>query len=165
MPHLLNVPAKHRWVSLKPFVGEVNVGPYLEQGKIEWVLAGGENYLGRRPLHHDVLLSDSEKWVKAVYDDCRRYNVKFTFGQTGNVFVEAGVARKITSRTNQAIEALRTGLNWPPVDIEKEVQAICEERDAKKEAFDKKTSLLVGIFKKNLVFYLKDSLKKASILS
>ncbi|MBQ8525771.1 MAG: hypothetical protein IJ460_03530 [Clostridia bacterium] len=40
-------------VGLKPFIGEVDIAPYLETGKIETVLAGGENYLGSRPLHYE----------------------------------------------------------------------------------------------------------------
>ena len=130
MPCLLAVPAKHRWISVKPFIGAVDLDPYLADGKVEWVLAGGENYLGSRPLHYE--------WVEAVSESCRRYDVKFTFGQTGNVFVKDGVERKIHNRTDQAVEALRTGLNWPPVDIEAEVQAILAENAAKKAAFEEK---------------------------
>ena len=130
MPHLLSVPAKHRWISLKPFIGEVGLDDYIADSKVEWVLAGGENYLGSRPLHYE--------WVKAVYEACKRYNVKFTFGQTGNVFIQDGVERKIHNRTEQAVEALRTGLTYPPVDIEHEIQMIYDEKAAKKAAFDER---------------------------
>ncbi len=129
-PHLLAVPAKHRWLSIKPFIGEVNLEPYLAGSKVEWVLAGGENYLGSRPLHYE--------WVKAAYEACKKYNVKFTFGQTGNVFITAGAERKIHNRTEQSVEALRTGLTWPPVDIEAEIQTIYDEKAAKKAAFEEK---------------------------
>lgn len=132
MPYLLAVPAKHRWISLKPFIGPVEITRYIADGKVEWVLAGGENYLGSRPLHHE--------WVKAVYDACRRYDVKFTFGQTGNIFVTEGVERKIFNRTEQAVEALRSGLNWPSLDIEQEIQTLYEEKAAKKAAFNKRKS-------------------------
>ena len=130
MPQLLAVPAKHRWVSLKPFIGPVDIAPYLADGKVEWVLAGGENYLGSRPLDAD--------WVRRAYEACVRYDVRFTFGQTGNVFIQDGAARKIHNRTDQAVEALRTGYNHPPVDIEAEIQAIYEEKAAKKAAFEGK---------------------------
>ena len=130
VPCLLAVPAKHRWISLKPFIGEVDIAPYLANGEIEWVLAGGENYLGCRPLHYE--------WVKAAYEACRQYNVKFTFGQTGNIFVTDGAERKIRDRTEQSVQALRTGFTWPPVDIEAEIQAICEEKAAKKAAFEER---------------------------
>ena len=130
LPYLLAVPAKHRWISLKPFIGEVNLAPYLAEGKVEWVLAGGENYLGCRPLHYE--------WVKAAFEECKRNNVKFTFGQTGNIFVTDGVERKIHNRTEQAVEALRTGFTWPPVDINKEIETIYAEKAAKKAAFEER---------------------------
>lgn len=44
IPYLLDVPTKHRWISLKPFIGEVYIDRYLAAGQIETVLAGGENY-------------------------------------------------------------------------------------------------------------------------
>ena len=72
MPYLLDVPAKHRWISLKPFIGEVDIAPYLATGKIETVLAGGENYLGSRPLHYE--------WVKKVHNACVEHNVQLIFG-------------------------------------------------------------------------------------
>lgn len=130
MPYLLDVPAKHRWVSLKPFIGEVDIAPYLETGKIETVLAGGENYLGSRPLHYD--------WVKKVYDACKENDVQFIFGQTGNIFVVDGIEYKIRNRTEQMIQALRTGLNYPEKDIEAEVNAIIERKTKMKAAMEAK---------------------------
>ena len=50
IPYLLELPSKHKWVSLKPFIGEIDMEKYLATGQIESVLAGGENYLGSRPL-------------------------------------------------------------------------------------------------------------------
>ncbi len=126
MPYLLEIPAKHRWVSLKPFIGEVDIAPYLKTGKIETVLAGGENYMGSRPLHYD--------WVKKVHDACVENNVQLIFGQTGNIFVKDGKEYKIRNRTDQMVQALRSGLHYPPVDIEKEVEAIYARKNAMKEA-------------------------------
>ena len=56
MPYLLELPSKHKWVSLKPFIGEIDIEEYLATGQIETVLAGSENYLGSRPLYYE--------WVK-----------------------------------------------------------------------------------------------------
>ncbi|MBQ8525813.1 MAG: DUF5131 family protein [Clostridia bacterium] len=128
MPYLLDIPAKHRWVSLKPFIGEVDIEPYLKTGKIETVLAGGENYLGSRPLHYE--------WVKKVYDACAANNVQLIFGQTGNIFIKDGKEYKIRNRTNQMVQALKSGLHYPPVDIDAEVTAILERKKAMKEAME-----------------------------
>lgn len=130
MPYLLALPAKHRWVSLKPFIGEVDIDQYLETGKIETVLAGGENYMGSRPLHYE--------WVKKVHDACAKNDVQLIFGQTGNIFVKDGKEYKIRNRTEQMVQALKSGLHYPPVDIEKEVEEIYERKAAMKEAMEAK---------------------------
>ncbi len=130
MPYLLEIPAKHRWISLKPFIGEVDIAPYLATGKIETVLAGGENYQGSRPLHYE--------WVKKVHDACAAQGVQLIFGQTGNVFVMDGKEYKIRNRTEQMVQALKSGLHYPPVDIEKEVEAIYARKAAMKAAMEAK---------------------------
>lgn len=130
IPCLLDVPAKHRWVSLKPFIGEMDIEKYLASGKIETVLAGGENYLGSRPLHYE--------WVKKVHEACVKHNVQLIFGQTGNVFVVDGKEYKIRSRTEQMVQALKCELHYPPVDTEKEIEAIYARKAAMKEAIEAK---------------------------
>lgn len=130
LPYLLDLPAKHRWVSLKPFIGEIDIANYLSTGKIETVLAGGENYLGSRPLHFD--------WVKKVHDACVENHVQFIFGQTGNLFIKEDKEYKIRNRTEQMIRALQCGLHYPPVDIEKEVADIRKRKDAIKAAIAEK---------------------------
>ncbi len=126
LPHLLALPARHRWVSLKPFIGPVDIAPYLASGKIETVLAGGENYLGSRPLHYE--------WVKKVYDACAENHVQLIFGQTGNLFIRDGKEYKIRNRTDQMVEALKCGLHYPPVNIQQEIDAILARKTAMKEA-------------------------------
>ena len=123
MPYLLELPLKHCWISLKPFIGPVDLSACLESGKVEWVLAGGENYLGQRPLHYE--------WVQKVYDDCLRYGVRFTFSHIGNVFIKDGKEYRVKSRTEQTIQAIRSGLNIPPLDIEKEVAEVLKEKELK----------------------------------
>ena len=128
MPYLLELPSKHKWVSLKPFIGEIDIEEYLATGQIETVLAGGENYLGSRPLHYE--------WVKKVHDACAKYNVQLIFGQTGNIFIKDGKEYKIHNRTDQMIQALRSGLHYPPKDIEAEVEAIRARKAAMKEKME-----------------------------
>lgn len=130
MPYLLAIPSKHKWVSLKPFIGEIEIDKYLAAGQIEAVLAGGENYLGSRPLHYE--------WVKKVYDACAKYNVQLIFGQTGNVFIKDGKEQKIRNRTEQMVQALRSGLHYPPKDIEKEIAALYARKEVMSKTKKKK---------------------------
>lgn len=122
MPHLLQIPSKHKWVSLKPFIGEIEMDKYLATGQIETVLAGGENYLGSRLPRYE--------WVQKVYDSCKKYDIQFIFGQTGNIFIKDGTEYKIHNRTEQMVQALRSGLNYPSKDIEKEIAAIYERKES-----------------------------------
>lgn len=130
IPYLLDIPAKHRWISVKPFIGEVNLDKYLATGKIETVLVGGENYQGSRPLHYD--------WVKKVHDACAKHNVQLIFGQTGNIFIKDGKEYKIRNRTDQMIQALKSGLYYPEVDIEKRIKEIEENKKTMKEMVESK---------------------------
>ena len=79
--------------------------------------------------------------MKKVYDACVKYNVQLIFGQTGNVFITDGIERKIHNRTEQMVEALRSGLNYPPKDIEKEVAAIYARKEALTNMRKKKAGL------------------------
>lgn len=130
LPHLLRVPSKHKWVSVKPFIGAVDLSEYLASGEIETVLAGGENYLGSRPLHYE--------WVKSLNEQCRASDVRLIFGQTGNVFIKDGKEYKIRNRTEQMIQALKSGLHYPEVDIDAEIAKIVERKERMKALRGKK---------------------------
>lgn len=102
IPYLLELPLKHIWVSLKPFIEEIDLDKYLATGRIEAVLCGGENYAGERPLHYE--------WVKKIFEQCIKYDVEFIFGQTGNVFVKDGKIYHIKNYKTQIEQALASGL-------------------------------------------------------
>ncbi|MBD5495401.1 MAG: hypothetical protein HDR12_13790, partial [Lachnospiraceae bacterium] len=57
-------------------------------------------------------------------------------GQTGNIFIKDGKECKIHNRTDQMIQALRSGLHYPPKDIEVEVEAIHARKAAMKEEIE-----------------------------
>lgn len=126
MPYLLDLPAKHRWISLKPFIGEVDLDRYLADGKVETVLAGGENYEGCRPLRRE--------WVEKVHGQCAARGVRLIFGQTGNVYVKDGKELRNRSRAAQMEQALLERLHCPPVDVDAEVAAIRARQAARTAA-------------------------------
>ena len=53
LPILLSLPFKHKGVMTAPFIGPISLTPYLESGQIEQVVAGGENYDGKRVLKYE----------------------------------------------------------------------------------------------------------------
>ena len=81
---------------------------------------------------------ESYEWVKKVHDACVENNVQLIFGQTGNIFIKDGKEYKVRNRTEQMVQALKSGLHYPPVDIDKEVDAIYARKAAMKEAMEAK---------------------------
>lgn len=98
IPHLLQTPAAHRWVSIEPMLGPIELKfigcPFCgnsEQlwvpnyticracgnevkfppNKIDAVVLGGETGPGARPMHPD--------WVRSVRDQCQDAGVPFFF--------------------------------------------------------------------------------------
>ncbi len=116
IPILLNLPAKHKGVMIAPFIERVDLEVYLTSEQLETVFVDGENYEGIRPLHYE--------WVKLLYDQCRKYDVPFSFFGTGNVFVKDGREYRIC-KAYQHVEALRSGLQYPPVSKEVPIQKRC----------------------------------------
>lgn len=110
IPILLSVPAAHRWVSIEPMLGEINLNNYFPchckcpstithhtENKceycghtgcsIDWVIVGGESGYKARPLHID--------WVRKIRDDCESAGVPFFFKQWGEYFPKRDVQHEI----------------------------------------------------------------------
>jgi protein gp37 len=116
IPILLNLPFEHKGVMLAPFIGKISIAKYLQTGQIENVWAGGENYDGARPLFYD--------WVKLVSDECKNFDVSFSFFETGNIFVKDNKRIVFNNKIEQTKYAYLQDLNYesskPQVfDIEK----------------------------------------------
>lgn len=84
IPHLLNIPAKVRFLSCEPLLGPVDLSHIANLGRdaisladrlIHWVIAGGESGHGARPMH--------PQWVRSLRDQCQTAGVAFHFKQWG----------------------------------------------------------------------------------
>ena len=104
IPLLLSVNAKHRGAMVAPFIAPVSLAEYLGTGLIEEVIAGGENYDGRRPLNWE--------WVKSLSEECRANNTLFAFIETGSVFVKDGKTHYFRNKKEQSVYAYRSGLSY-----------------------------------------------------
>ena len=136
IPYLLEIPAKHKGIFVAPFIGEVNIEKYLEQGGIELVMCGGENYNGARPCNFD--------WVKSLSDQCEKCKVNFNFIETGNIFIKDGKRYKIFSKAIQAQQAYKSGLNKKFYDIDFKLfyeDGTPVEKDAYIPVYNKNTCL------------------------
>lgn len=97
IPVLLQTPAAHRWVSLEPLVGPVDLN-YLQHNRefevdalngthgvlrphggtnarLDWIVIGGESGPRARPMHPD--------WARSIRDTCAAAGVAFFFKQWG----------------------------------------------------------------------------------
>lgn len=103
IPILLELPFKHKGIMCAPFIGAVSIEKYLDDGQIEQVICGGENYDGARPCRFD--------WVQDLRYECVAHNVTFCFIETGTVFIKDGKRYHIPKKTVQAEMAYKSGMN------------------------------------------------------
>lgn len=117
LPILLDLPFKHKGIMCAPMIGKITLDKYLETGEFEIVLVDGENYEGNRPLYYD--------WVKLLYDECVKYNIKFNFVGTGNFFIKDGKTYHIP-KAYQKVMALKSKLQNPLIYNEIKIQHRCK---------------------------------------
>lgn len=90
IPALLDTPAAVRFLSMEPLLGPVDLraaGAIVRSGwegernrghldgRVDWVIVGGESGRGARPMHPD--------WVRSLRDQCTAAGVPFHFKQWG----------------------------------------------------------------------------------
>ena len=85
IPHLLQIPASVRFVSVEPMLGVITLSWYLGElppliggndipsKGLDWVICGGETGPGSRPMHPD--------WARSLRDQCAAAGVSFFMKQ------------------------------------------------------------------------------------
>ena len=107
IPILFDLPFKHKGIMCAPFIGEIDLERYLSgenEGKLEQVICGGENYDGARPCHFD--------WVKKLSAQCKAHNTTFCFIETGTCFVKDGKLYRMPNKQIQGHMALKADQNF-----------------------------------------------------
>lgn len=105
IPILLQYPAIIRFISCEPLLGPIDLNQWLNHqnkdsslvnlskkpdGKIDWVIVGGESGYNARPMH--------PSWVRKIRDQCITTSIPFHFKQWG-CWWPSGNGRDSTSRT------------------------------------------------------------------
>lgn len=81
IPILLSIPAAVRFVSVEPYLSQIDLTPWLNKEKLDtpfgldWVIAGGETGPGARPMQIE--------WVRDLRDQCMTAGVPFFFKKWG----------------------------------------------------------------------------------
>ncbi len=81
IPILLEIPAKHKWVTCSPLLENIDLTPYLQSGQIECVETTGEcdcKKLARPTLYN---------WSKSLSDQCKQFNTRFSQLYLGHNFI------------------------------------------------------------------------------
>lgn len=75
LPELAAIPAKVRFISAEPLLGQLDLGPWLGS-TIDWVITGGESGPHARPASPD--------WFRTLHTQCMESEVPFHFKQWGD---------------------------------------------------------------------------------
>lgn len=103
LPIFLSAPIKHRNISHEPMLGNIEIERFLETGKIDFVLCGGESGEKARPCDYD--------WILNTRRQCMKYRVPFHFKQTGAYFRMNGKLYTIP-RKLQMSQAAKAGIDY-----------------------------------------------------
>ena len=110
LPILLKLPLKHKSIACSPFLEEIHLGEYLENGQIDSVSCGGENYEGARECRFE--------WVETLRKDCEKHGVNFHFFETGTEFIKDNKKYHIPKKQIQSKMAFKSGISYQAKKIE-----------------------------------------------
>ncbi len=103
LPIFLEMPIKHRVIIHEPMLEVVNIEKYLESGKIEKVICGGESGEGARICDFG--------WILDTMNQCVKYDVPFHFKQTGANFKKGNKIYNV-DRNAQITQAAKAGVDY-----------------------------------------------------
>ena len=81
IPILLDLPAKHKWITCSPLLEPIDLTPYLKTGKIEIVEITGEKNCEKlaRPTKYE--------WIADIHKQCVECDVRFSMLYLGDNFI------------------------------------------------------------------------------
>jgi len=84
LPIFRDIPAKHKWLSVAPFIENLDLSKYLAEGWIERIEATGEKAIGASKNAETRELK--YEWVENLSNQCKQYNTSFCFTSCGSNF-------------------------------------------------------------------------------
>ncbi len=102
LPVLLELPIAHRRIVHEPMLEEIHIERYLESGKIESVICGGESGPNARVCDYG--------WILSTREQCLQSGVPFFFKQTGANFRKDGRIYHVPRRMQMA-QARKAGIH------------------------------------------------------
>lgn len=102
IPLLLSLPIRHIQIIHEPMLEAVNIEKYLENGRIELVICGGESGDDARICRYE--------WILNTREQCLKYGTPFYFKQTGARFIKDNRLYRIPRRL-QMEQARKADIN------------------------------------------------------
>ena len=102
LPFMINLPIKHMQIIHEPMLEKIDISKYLQTGKIEKVICGGESGDNARICDYE--------WILDTRRQCLEYNVPFCFRQTGALFRKDGKIYRIPREIQQS-QAEKSGIS------------------------------------------------------
>ncbi len=103
IPLLLSLPLRHREIIHEPMLEPIEIESYLAGGSIERVTCGGESGSEARLCDYD--------WILHTRAQCLRWNVSFSFHQTGEHFCKNGKTYHIPRKYHHS-QAQKAGIDF-----------------------------------------------------
>ncbi len=103
MPYFLQAPLCHRLVIMEPMLEAMQAEAFLARGGIEEVVCGGESGEEGRVLDFG--------WVLQMMQQCVKWDVNFSFHQTGAHFKKGEKVYTI-QRKDQMLQAQKAGIDY-----------------------------------------------------
>ena len=85
LPIYLNIPLRQHQVLVEPLIEEIDLSKFLQTGKIDNVDTQGEYITDA--LYSYQARPCNYKWVKKLADQCKQYNVQFSFSVVGTHWI------------------------------------------------------------------------------
>ena len=104
IPILFSIKAKHKGIMCAPLLGEIDLEKYLQEGIIEQIICGGENYGGERACDFS--------WVKKMSNQAKKYDVTFAFIETGTIFIKDQKKYIIKDKLLQSKMAYKSNVSY-----------------------------------------------------
>jgi protein gp37 len=121
IPLLLNAPVHHRFVSVEPMLGEVDVSEWANgHSPLQLVICGGESGPMGRVM--------DPKWVKDLKDQCVGARVPFFFKQWG-AWHQDGIDGLMV-RSGRQTERMLDGVEWNELPWRKSVEKVIDDQPA-----------------------------------
>lgn len=103
IPILLSLPIKYKEIIHEPMLEKIEIEKYLETGKIDKVICGGESGENARECNYE--------WILNTRAQCVKNNVSFYFKQTGAHFIKNNKLYKVP-RNKQLLQASKANINF-----------------------------------------------------